>query len=180
MGLTGRGPRGRRRREPRWHSRRLAGRRGREYFHFGRAGDERPDFVGEGGRIASRHWFRRLLATESSEQTALWRFVFAVLRRGRQLRDVVALHMFRVGQRAQVRNDLSLITRREQGGEQDDVGYAGVHGGNRGVARVDDDEFRVHAIANHAFEDRGLAQIGLQGKNERGVVRQGRDSRRMR
>ena len=88
--------------------------------------------------------------------------------------------MFRAGERAQVRNDLAFIARREQRGEQNDVGDARIDGGNRGVARLDEDELRVDTIADHAFEDRGLAQIGLQGKNERSVVRQGRSSRRMR
>ena len=39
----------------------------------------------------------------------------------------------------------------------------------RGVARIDDDQLGVHAIAYHALQHRGLSVVGLQGEDEGSV-----------
>ncbi len=82
----------------------------------------------------------------------------------------MGLHVFGPVAGAQVREDLRLITRRQQRGQQDDVWHARVNRCDGAITRVDDDQFRVHAVTDHAFQDGGLALIGLEGKNQRDVI----------
>ena len=65
-----------------------------------------------------------------------------------------------------MRDQLVAVARREQGGHQDHVGDARGERGDGRVARVDDDELRVHAFADDALQDRRLPAVRLDCKYE--------------
>ena len=91
-------------------------------------------------------------------------------RRG-QLRNGVGLDVLRAGQRAQIGDELLLVARRQQRGEQDDVGNAGAERRDRGVARIDEDEIGADLLADDPLEDGGLAVIRFDCEDERQGLR---------
>ena len=86
---------------------------------------------------------------------------------GRELRNGVRLNVVRPFERAQVPEELLLVARREQRGDEDDVRDAGRQRGKRRVARVDEDQLRADLLLDDALEDAGLTQVRLDREYER-------------
>jgi hypothetical protein len=80
----------------------------------------------------------------------------------------VGLNVVRSGHGPQAREELLFVTRREQRGEEDDVGYLLGDGGERRVARVHHRKVRpAHVLADDALERRRLTMIRFEGEDER-------------
>ena len=77
----------------------------------------------------------------------------------------MGLHVLGAVSVPQVRDDLGFVARRQQRGQQDDVGHSRVTAGNGRVARVDDDQLGMDAVADDPLEDRGLPQVRLEGED---------------
>ncbi len=136
---------------------------------LGRGLDERPDLVGEEVGVAAAHdrtWRRFLLAEQLAEEAASV-LRFHVRRRRGELRNGVRLDVMRAGERAQVSDQLLFVARRQERGEQDDVGNPGRQLGDGRVARVDEDQLRADQFPDNALEDSGLAVVRLDREHER-------------
>ena len=140
---------------------------------LGRGLDEGANLVGEEIGVAAAHrwtWRRLLLSEQLAEEPAAI-LLFHVRRRRGELRDGVRLDVVRAGERAQVADELLFVARRQQRGEEDDVGNPGRQRRDGGVARIDQDEVRADLFANDALEDGGLAVVRLDREDERQCLR---------
>jgi hypothetical protein len=114
------------------------------------------DLVGKDRGVAPRRRTRRVgLAGQRAQQPAL-----LLLRRARgaqvQQGNGERLRVFGAVEFADQIGDLGFVARRDQRGQQDQVGYRRADGGQRGVLRLGEDEVRADAIGDHQFECRGL------------------------
>ena len=60
-----------------------------------------------------------------------------------------------------------LVRRRQQHRHQDDVGNVRCQGGHRGVRRVDQEQLRMHVVADDPLQHGALAGIRFDGEDER-------------
>ena len=135
-------------------------------LELGGAGDEVPHFVGEHFRIAAAHrldgFLLRLrnlpsrppLAAGSDDPPR------------RQQRNGVRLQMFGGAEPAQVRDQLVLVARRHQRRQQDHVGDLLIDGRDGRIPRLDQDQLRLHQLADDVLEDAALADVGFDCENE--------------
>ena len=141
---------------------------------LGRGLDERPDFVGEEVRIAAAH--RRPSAPASFLPSSLPNsppplFCSMSAAVDASCGMVWVWMCCAPGERAQVGDELLLVARREQRGEEDDVGDPRGQRRHRRVARIDQDEIRADLLANDALEDGGLTVVRLDSEDERQGLR---------
>ena len=92
---------------------------------------------------------------------------------GGELRNGVGLHVLGAVDASQVRDDLRFVARRQQRGQQDDVGHLRVDRRHGRIARVDDDQSAWTRSRIIRLRIAGLPDVRFEGKDRGHVIFQG-------